>query len=383
MGRYIQQFEEAKLDVGDVRLDFETLPIEFLNILRAFVSDTHRSCTYHRRRLDRAGVKPEEIRSLDDFARIPLLGPEDLSSTPEFSLLPDRYLDAMKNGGLFDFPVEERIAKKFTTTGSTGRPKVAYYTFSDWEAGSAQIVRMLSHIPSSSFSRIFNCFNPGHVGGKVFEDTFNRHGCTVENKHFTLQNPADVIRQLYNGVPDLGGFNCLLLPPCLPPGLKAGKGGTLDELLNADVDNFIGSKIKVIITAGAPRDLPEFRLKERVWEGNELAGVPRTTFIELFGCAEVALACADCAQYNGLHLYQGHTFTEIVNPQTGLHVKNGERGLVVFTGLKHASRFLRYIIGDEATYVTDPCPCGRASPRLRGVARVLERERLRQGCAAG
>jgi len=383
MGKFLQQFEDVKLDVGDVRLDFEKLPPDFLNILRAFVSDTYRSCAYHRRRLDRAGVKPEEIRSFDDFARIPLLGPEDLSSTPEFSLLPDRYMEALKNGGLFNFPPEERIAKKFTTTGSTGRPKVSYYTVHDWEAGSAQIVRMMSQIPSGNYSRIFNCFNPGHVGGKAFEDTFNRHGCTVENKHFTLQNPADVIRQLCNGVPDVGGFNALLMPPCLPPGLKVGKGGTLDELLNADVDNYIGAKIKVIITAGAPRDLPEFRLKERVWEANELAGAPRATFIELFGCAEVALACADCAQYDGVHLYQGHTCTEVVDPRTGLHVKNGEKGLVVFTGLKHASRFLRYIIGDEATYVTDPCPCGRASPRLRNITRVLERERLRQSCAAG
>ena len=383
MSSYIQRFEDATLDVGDPRLDFEPLPAAFLDMLRAFITDTHRSCTYHRQRMDRAGVKSQDIRSFEDFERIPLLGPEDISSTSEFSLLPDRYFEALKNGSLVDFPPQERIAKKFTTTGSTGRPKVSYYTVSDWEAGAAQIVRMMSKIPVKDYSRIFNCFNPGHVGGKVFEDTFNRHGCTIENKHFTLQKPEEVIRQLYNGLPDLGGFNCLLMPPCLPPGIKVGKGGTLDELLNADVDNYIGAKIKVIITAGAPRDLPEFRLKERVWEGNELAGAERTTFVDLYGCAEVALACADCPQYEGLHFYQGHTYTEIVNPETGRRVKNGERGLVVFTGFKHASRYLRYMIGDEATFVAEKCRCGRASPRLRDITRVFERERLRQGCAAG
>ena len=383
MSNYIQRFEDAILDVGDSRLDFEPLPGAFLDMLRAFISDTYRSCTYHRQRMDRASVKPQEIRSFEDFERIPLLGPEDISSTSEFSLLPDRYFDALKNGGLFHLPPQERIAKKFTTTGSTGRPKVSYYTVSDWEAGAAQIVRMMSRIPAENYSRIFNCFNPGHVGGKVFEDTFNRHGCIIENKHFTLQNPADVIRQLYHGVPELGGFNGLLMPPCLPPGLKVGKGGTLDEILNADVDNYIGAKIKVIITAGAPRDLPEFRLKERVWEGNELAGAGRATFVDLYGCAEVALACADCPQYEGLHFYQGHTYTEVVNPETARHVKNGERGLVVFTGFKHASRYLRYMIGDEATFVAEPCRCGRVSPRLKDIIRVLEKERLRQGCAAG
>jgi phenylacetate-CoA ligase len=383
MSSYIQSFEDASLDVADPRLDFEPLPDRFLNILRAFFSDTYRSCSYHRQRMERAGVKPEDIRSLEDFERIPLLGPEDIGSTSEFSLLPDRYFATLKQGSLVEFSPTDRIAKKFTTTGSTGRPKVSYYTVSDWEAGAAQITRMFSQIPVKNYSRIFNCFNPGHVGGKVFEDTFNRHGCTVENKHFTLQKPEEVIRQLYNGLPDLGGFNCLLMPPCLPPGLKVGKGGTLDELLNVDVDNYIGAHIKVIITAGAPRDLPEFRLKERVWEANELAGTERSTFIELYGCAEVALACADCPEYNGLHLYQGHTYTEVVNPETGRRVKNGERGLVVFTGLKHASRFLRYMIGDEATFIADKCRCGRATTRLKDITRVMERERLRQGCAAG
>lgn len=383
MASYIERFERATLDVGDSRLDFEPLPTEFLDILRAFVTDTYHCCTYHRQRMDRAGVRPEAIDSFESFERIPLLGPEDVSSTSEFSLLPDRYFEAMRNGGLFGLSPQDRIAKKFTTTGSTGRPKVAYYTVSDWEAGAAQITRMVSHIPAENYSRIFNCFNPGHVGGKVFEDTFNRHGCMIENKHFTLQKPEEVIRQLYNGVPELGGFNCLLMPPCLPPGLKVGKGGTLDEILNADVDNYIGAKIKVIITAGAPRDLPEFRLKERVWEANELADAPRTTFVDLYGCAEVALACADCPQYDGLHFFQGHTYTEVVNPETGRHVKNGERGLVVFTGFKHASRYMRYMIGDEATFVDEPCRCGRTSPRLKDITRVLEKERLRQGCAAG
>jgi phenylacetate-CoA ligase len=382
MQSYIMRFGGASLDVGDPRLDQQPLGDDFRRMLHAFVEDTYGSCSYHRRRMERAGVRPEEVTSPEAFARIPLLGPDDVGSTSQFSLLPDQYREALEKG-LHAFSPEQRLAKKFTTSGSTGRPKVAFYTVADWEAGAAQIVRMFEHIPRERFSRMFNCFNPGHVGGKVFEDTFNRYGCTVENKHFTLKTPEEVIQQLYAGIPELGGFNFLCLPPCLPPGLKVGKGGTLDELLNVDVENYIGSKIRVILTAGAPRDLPEFRIKERVWEANELAGAPRTAFVDLYGCAEVALACADCQFNDGLHFYQGHTFTEIVDPATGRHVESGQRGLVAFTGFKHGSRYLRYLIGDEATFVAEPCRCGRASPRLRDISRVMERERLRQGCAAG
>ena len=63
MGSYIQRFEQAMLDVGDSRLDFEPLTTEFLDILRAFVTDTYHCCTYHRQRMDRAGVRPDAIDS--------------------------------------------------------------------------------------------------------------------------------------------------------------------------------------------------------------------------------------------------------------------------------------------------------------------------------
>jgi phenylacetate-coenzyme A ligase PaaK-like adenylate-forming protein len=79
---------------------------------------------------------------------------------------------------------------------------------------------------------------------------------------------------------------------------------------------------------------------------------------------------------------QGNTYTEVVR-EDGTHVADGERGRIVLTGIKHGSRYVRYVVGDEATFVAEPCRCGRLTPRLVHIERVLDLERLRRGCAAG
>ncbi|MEO0443837.1 MAG: phosphopantetheine-binding protein, partial [Pseudomonadota bacterium] len=129
------------------------------------------------------------------------------------------------------------------------------------------------------------------------------------------------------------------------------------------------------------RDLPEFRLTDRVWEANKRAGAPKTQFVDIYGCAEVGPAATECECNDGFHLIQGHIYTEVIDEKTRRHVNNGERGLVVHTGLRHGSRYVRYVVGDEATFVTDPCQCGRTSPRIKDVVRVMEKDRLMQGCA--
>ncbi len=382
MKNHVIWFKGTSLDIASHKLDNEPLGSAFFNILKSFVIDTYEKCSYHRNRMNRAKLNPLEISSFEDFRKIPPLGLDDVNSISEFSFLPDSYSKFMADG-LSELPRKGRFAKKFSSSGSTGKPKVVYYTLSDWEASLAAIIRSMGRISLSRYSRVFNCFNPGHVAGKVFEDAFSRHGCIVENKHFTIIDDDGIVQQLYGGLKDYGGFNCLALPPCTPPGIKVKKGGTLDGILNADLDNYIGKNIKVIVTTGAPRDLPEFKLKERVWEANELANAEKTIFIDMAGCAEVLPTVAECGYSDGLHLMPGLTYTEVIDPKTGNPVKNNGRGLLLYTGLKHGSRYLRYIVGDEATYLEDKCRCGRSTPRIKDIARVLEKERLKGGCAAG
>jgi phenylacetate-coenzyme A ligase PaaK-like adenylate-forming protein len=196
-----------------------------------------------------------------------------------------------------------------------------------------------------------------------------------------LATEEAVLRQMMRGMREVGGFNCLSVPPYTPEGAVQ-KGFTLDGLLDLDVENYIGANIRTIITAANWLDNPRYALRQRVWEANELAGAPRTIFVDTYGCSEVGTLGFECQEMDGLHLLLGATHTEIIRPD-GTHVANGERGRVIVTGLKHGSRYLRYVVGDEATYVSDPCKCGYRTPRLKHIVRVLDKERLRQGCAAG
>ena len=94
------------------------------------------------------------------------------------------------------------------------------------------------------------------------------------------------------------------------------------------------------------------------------------------------MAAAECERNDGMHLYQGFIYTEILDERTWRPVRSGERGFVAMTGLRKGSRFLRYLVGDEATFVDELCTCGRRSPRIKDVQRILDLERLRGGCAS-
>ena len=374
-------FGDKTLIAGDTKYDWEPLDKHYFECLKAFLIDTFEKCTYHRQRFQSEGHDIYAIDSFEDFEKLPFLGPLDVGSTPESYMLPDSYREKLRKG-LSDLPPNERMVKKFTTTGSSGMGrKVTYYTGTDWDMLTADMLRHFQHVPPEEISLVMHAFQPAHSCGRMFEDGLHRFGSSVEFKHFANRTDESVLEQMKIAVEELGGFNCLSAPPCLPPGLKIKKGGTLDALLDADKDNFIGKNIRTIITAGAPRDLPEFRLMDRVWEANEKAQVAKTNFVDIYGCAEVGPAATECQCNNGFHLIQGHIYTEVVDPKTRKHVKNGERGLVLHTGLRHGSRYIRYVVGDEATFVTDPCPCGRTSPRIKDVVRVLEKDRLMEGCA--
>lgn len=387
--KHVVAFGAASIDVLDPALDGAQPGDNYVAVLREYASDTYERCTYHRQRLKQTGVDPTAIRSLADFRQIPLLGPADVSAAGGMRLLPDVYAEAARSGRLGTFPREDTIAKMFQTTSTSGGyPKASYYTTRDWDANCAMFSRQHRDLPIEKFSRTFNCYHPGHYAGNTIHDSMLRHGVLVENQHFTFSAVEDVVRQLETHLQSIGGFNAIALPAPVErrvprPGSTEPprKGMTLHQLLDADLNNFIGERVRVVFCGGSANP-PELRLRERLHEANDLAGTPPTILIERYGCSETGVIAAQCPA-GGMHLSQGFVYTEIIDEKTNTPVANGQRGLVVVTGLHHGSRYLRYILGDEATYLSDPCACGRASPRIADVRRVIEVQRLQGGCAAG
>jgi phenylacetate-CoA ligase len=384
--RKVLRFGDEEIDISNSEFDQHPYPEQYRRVLYAFVRDTVAQCGFYRERMARADIKPEQITTQEAFDAIPPMSSGEVSSLNDSSLLPDLTREHLKKG-FYGVPLEHKLWRKFTSSGSSGlRPKVSYYTREDWDVLTTAAARLHStFLPLNRISRMFNCFSAAHVGAKFQEDSFSLLGLSVEGAHMTRTTPEAVLDQMMtSGASELGGFNALAIPPGLPTGAKGtSKGTNLDSLLNLDMDNFIGKNIRVIITSGSARDVPGLNLKERVWEGNAMAGVEKTKFFEMYGYSESLPNAMDCEFNEGLHLAVGPTFTEVLDEKTGKHVKNGERGLVVITGIRSGSRFIRYAVGDEATYVTGTCHCGRASPRLVDIQRVEDMERLQQGCAGG
>ncbi|WP_105167292.1 phenylacetate--CoA ligase family protein [Pseudoalteromonas sp. T1lg23B] len=379
-------FGEHALDVSNQELDCAPYSNEYYELCFEYTRTLPEVCSFYRQRFEQAGIDPSTITNRDAFEAIPPMSSGEVSALTDSTLLPDATRECLKTG-FFNMPVQKKLWRKFTTSGSSGlRPKVSYYTRDDWEVLVTTGARMLaSHIPFYKISRALNCFNGGHVGAKFQEDIFSTLGVSVEGVHISRTTPEAVLEQLaISGAKELGGFNTLIIPPGLPKGMQgASKGTNLDSLLEIDVDNIIGKNIRVILTSGTPREAPGLNLRQRVWEANELAGQERTQFFEMYGFSESLPNAMDCEMNDGLHLAPGPTFTEVLDENTGKHVKSGEKGFVAITGLRNGSRFLRYLVGDEAVYVDEPCKCGKTSPRLKNIERVKEIERLQQGCGGG
>lgn len=363
------RFGDSVLMGGNTAYDWEPLGADYFTILRDFLIDSYEHYPFYRERFSRYGIDPSALKSFGDLAQIPLLTIDDVSikHSPETTLLSNQHRSLLATG-FSSLPASMRIAKRFFTTGSSGMgQKVSYFTFDDWDMLIADSSRQIQHIPVSSMSRALHLFRVPQSA--FFSDTCARRGSIVEFANVANRTEADVLHQINHSFTDMGGLNCLLVPPCLPPGVSIKKGFTLDALLEADKSASIVRKIKTFFTAGAPRDLPEHPLKQSIWQANERHHTRRAKFIDIYGCTEIGTAAAECEYNDGHHLCQGRVYTEVIDKHTGLPVGNGERGLIVQTCMRQGSRYIRYVVGDEATYITDPCRCGRQSPRLKDITR--------------
>lgn len=364
-------FGNVSVAVADKELDYmdKKAGKELMNSLfSAYINDTYEKSTFFRNYLKKKKIDPKKVLKPEDLQDI-FLGKNTLDIITADDLLPDEYISNFDKG-LDKLPYQFRIGKTFSSSGSTGRIAEVYYTKEDWDNSMAVIIRCMHHIPLKEWSRVFNGFHQGHVAGKVFEDALDRAGSLVKNRHFTSKDDSDSIQQIIRD-----RSNALALPA---DSGKVSKGGDLKTLLIFDNENVIGKQIKVIITTGGPR--PSY-LIEQVHKRNNLAKVNfKTKFVDLAGCAEVLPTVAECEHNDGMHLIPGITYVEVINPKTMKHVKNKERGLLIYTGFKYGSRFIRYIVGDEATFIDEPCKCGRTTPRIKDIQRVMDIQRFEEGC---
>ena len=332
---------------------------------------------HYRRVFDQAGVKPRDIRTVDDLRRLPFTTKQDLQQAqvdPErkrdFVLIPtpatirshwgfSRKL-ALVFGGK---KAREHLRFSYTpsfvtfTTGRSSEPVVFAYTPHDLDLLGETGARMLSvlGVPVEG-TRIVNSFPfaPHLAFWLTCFGSFRTGTFTVPTGGGKVMGSRGNLRLLES----LKATTMIATP---------GFAYHLARLAREQQKDF--SSLSTVIL-GAEKVTTGLRIK--LAEALEACGAKQPSILATYGFTEARQAFAECpTDYetsSGYHLYPDLSVIEIIDPETLEPVAEGEPGEVVFTAIAgHGSCVLRYRTGDMATggVSWEPCPhCGRTLPRL-------------------
>jgi len=279
---------------------------------------------FYKKRLDGAGVNPDKINSLDDIVKIPFTTKDDLRDNYPF--------------GLFCTPLSE-VVRVHSSSGTTGNPTVVGYTRNDLDMWADNLIRIMYDVGARKEDIVQISHGLGlFTGGLGFLDAAEKLGCMV------IPISGGVTERQLKVMKDYKTTIIASTPSyCLYMAEVAEKMGIKFEDLNLKL-GFLGAEP----WTDSMRDEIEKRLKMKA--------------LNSYGLSEVlgpGVSC-ECLEQNGLHINEDHFLTEVIDPETGRILKNGEKGELVFTSLtKEAFPVLRYRTKDISYLKDEPCPCGK------------------------
>lgn len=302
-----------------------------LSRLQAVVKRVYERVPFYRQAMDAKGVKPEDIKSLDDLRRLPFTTKQDLRDNYPF--------------GLFAVPMQE-VVRIHASSGTTGKPTVVGYTANDI-AGWAELMARCFMMVGLSKDDVFQ-ISYGYglfTGGLGFHYGAERLGATV-----IPASGGNTRRQLML----MEDFGTTVL--CCTPSYAA---------YLADEINAAGLRPKLKLRAGIFGAEP--------WSENmrrELENKLEIDAFDIYGLSEVMGpgVAFECIHKNGMHIMEDYFLAEIIDPETGEPLPEGEKGELVLTSLtKEAFPVIRYRTRDITRLHREPCPCGRTFVRMEKV----------------
>jgi len=320
----------------------ETLPRDELKKLqlqrlRWQVERCYHLSPFYRERLDKAGVRPDDIKSLDDIRRIPVVTKQELRAEQQEHPPFGRYMVADKSDW----------GELHPSTGTTGVPVNTIWSKRDVANITDFTARVLWGAGVRPADVIQNGFSYGlWVAGMSVHYAAQKMGCfiipvgaTMTNRH--IDYLSLVRATVLTATPSFG----------LHIAERLREEGVDPEKLALRIGLFGGE-------GGTETSSTRRRLEEGL-------GIDA---YDIYGLAEIGptMAC-ECTEKNGLHWVEDHFLIEILHPETKEPLPPGERGILVITHLtREATPMLRYWTNDYAVYTDEPCPCGRTHGRSPG-----------------
>jgi phenylacetate-CoA ligase len=305
-----------------------------LKRMQAVVTRAWQHVELFRSRMDERGLKPEDIRSLDDVKKLPFTQKSDLRDTYPF--------------GLFASPMKD-VVRLHASSGTTGKPIVVAYTQEDVDVWSSVLARALA-------------------------------GCGLRR--------GDIVQVAYGYGLFTGGLGAHYGAEALGATVVPASGGHADRQLMLMRDFGVTAMCCTptyflhLIDRAAELgiDMKKLPLRAGVfgaepWTQSMREYIQKMSSIEAFdiyGLSEIigpGVGC-ECRRHNGLHIFEDHFYPEIVDPETGEPLPDGTEGELVLTTLsKQAMPMIRYRTHDMTSILTGTCPCGRTLRRIDRIGR--------------
>ena len=300
--------------------------------LRNLVNYVYERIPFYKKKFDKAGLKPGDIKTIDDISKLPFTTKDDLRDNYPF--------------GMFAVPLS-RVVEIHTSSGTTGKPVVGGYTERDIELWSEVMARCLSMSGTTSEDVVQNAYGYGlFTGGLGVHYGSKKIGATV-----IPISGGNTKRQLMI----MQDFKSTILT-CTPSYC----------LYLAEVGEEMGIKMnRLSLKAGNFGAEPwSNNMREEIEERLGLLALDIYGLTEMIGPG----VANECEYKEGLHICDDHFYPEIINPETGEVLPYGEHGELVITTLtKEATPLIRYRTRDITALIPGECRCGRTSIRMKRI----------------
>ena len=313
----------------------ETAPREEIAALQCYrlirmVRRVYENVPFYRKKLDEMGIQPGDIRTLDDLRRLPFTYKQDLRDNYPY--------------GLFAVP-QAQLARIHASSGTTGKQTVVGYTHNDLKIWGEITARALSAagVTAEDFVHI-------SYGYGLFTGGLGLHeGATTLGASVIPVSTGNTKRQIQ--IMQDFGSNCL----CCTPSYAMHIAETMQQM-GVDPSSL---KLRAGIFGAEPwTEAMRRRIEEMM----------RIKAYDIYGMSELMGpgVAYECSAQDGMHINEDHFIVEVIDPETGEPVPDGEKGELVFTCIsKEALPLIRYRTRDISAVTREKCSCGRTFLRMK------------------
>lgn len=293
------------------------------------VSRLYQHVPFYRQRMEASGVSPADIRGIEDLPKLPFTTKDDMRQVYPL--------------GLVAVPLSE-IEEIHASSGTTGKPVIDAYTHNDLTIWSEAMGRGLAMGGVTSSDIIQNAYGYGlFTGGLgIHYGAHNIHATIIPASGGNTKRQLALLR-------DFGATVLACTPSYSLYLAEAAREAGFDPT---------SFKLKYGFFGAEP------------WSEAMRSEIENSFAIkayDIYGLTEIigpGVAC-ECSEQNGMHLSEDHFYPEIINPETGEVLPDGEKGeLVVTTITKTGTPVLRYRTRDITFLIREKCACGRTTVRM-------------------